>query len=67
MHLLFLDESGRLDQGGLFALGGVAVRDAEWPRLKELWQRTLRERGWPLDREIKWHGIRRSGAAGRRG
>ena len=27
MHLLFLDESGQLDQGGLFALGGIAVRD----------------------------------------
>ncbi len=33
MHLLFLDESGRLDQGGLFALGGIAVRDADWPEL----------------------------------
>lgn len=27
MHLLFLDESGKLDQGGIFALGGIAVRD----------------------------------------
>jgi hypothetical protein len=58
VHLLFLDESGRLDQGGLFALGGIAVRDREWPHLKERWQGCLRERGWPLDREVKWHGIR---------
>jgi hypothetical protein len=24
MYLLFLDESGKIDQGGLFALGGIA-------------------------------------------
>jgi hypothetical protein len=43
MHLLFLDESGRPDQDrGLFALGGIAVRDREWPDLKERWQDTLR-------------------------
>jgi hypothetical protein len=58
MHLLFVDESGRLDQGGLFALGGVAVRDVDWAVLKALWQETLRAGGWPLDREVKWHGIR---------
>jgi hypothetical protein len=59
VRLLFLDESGRLDQGGLFALGGIAVRDAEWRDLREIWQRTLREHRWPLDREVKWHGIRK--------
>ena len=59
MHLLFLDESGRLDQGGLFALGGIAIADSDWPALRELWQGTLREASWPLDREVKWHGIRR--------
>jgi hypothetical protein len=59
VHLLFLDESGKLGRDGLFALGGIAVRDADWPALRELWQRTLREHGWPLDREIKWHGIRK--------
>jgi hypothetical protein len=59
VYLLFLDESGRLDQGGLFALGGIAVRGDDWPRLKEIWQRTLRDHGWPLDRELKWHGIRK--------
>ncbi len=58
MQLLFLDESGKLDQGGLFALGGIAISDADWPALKELWQATLREAHWPLDREVKWHGIR---------
>jgi hypothetical protein len=59
MHLLFLDESGRLDQGGLFALGGIAVRDRDWPMLRDLWLTTLRDAGWPLDREIKWHRIRK--------
>ncbi|MFN2469251.1 MAG: DUF3800 domain-containing protein [Gaiellaceae bacterium] len=59
MHLLFLDESGRIDQDGLFALGGLAVRDTDWPELRGLWQETLSAGGWPLDREIKWHGIRR--------
>ena len=58
MHLLFLDESGQLDQKRLFALGGIAVRDDDWPALRELWQQTLRDHKWPLDRELKWHGIR---------
>ena len=58
MHLLFLDESGRLDQGTSFALGGIAIRDCDWPELRDLWQETLRCAGWPLEREVKWHGIR---------
>jgi hypothetical protein len=48
MHLLFLDESGKIDQGGLFALGGIAVRDTDWPQLRRLWQQTLSAAGWPL-------------------
>jgi Protein of unknown function (DUF3800) len=59
VHLLFLDESGRLDRDGLFALGGVAVLDADWAVLKALWQGTLHEHRWPLEREVKWHGIRK--------
>ena len=59
MHLLFLDESGKIDQGGLFALGGIAVRDTDWPELRRLWQRHSPRAGWPLDREVKWHGIRK--------
>jgi len=59
VHLLFLDESGRIDQGGLFALGGIAVRDTDWPELRRVWQETLSAAGWPLDHEIKWHGIRK--------
>ena len=58
VHLLFLDESGQLEQRRFFALGGIAVRDADWPELRRLWQETLRAAGWPLDRELKWHGIR---------
>jgi hypothetical protein len=59
VYLLFLDESGKIDEVGLFALGGIAVRDADWPELRERWQGTLRAAGWPLDREVKWHGIRK--------
>ena len=61
MHLLFVDESGKIDQGGLFALGGVAVRDTSWPELRRLWQETLAAHAWPLDQEIKWHLIRKGG------
>lgn len=35
MHLLFLDESGRIDRDGMFALGGIAVRDTDWSQLRE--------------------------------
>ncbi len=59
MHLLFLDESGRIERDTLFALGGLAVRDTDWPHLRDVWQETLRAHGWPLDRELKWHGIRK--------
>jgi hypothetical protein len=59
MHLFFVDESGRPDQDGLFALGGVAVADRDWRTLRDAWQSTLRNHGWPLDREVKWHGVRR--------
>ena len=58
MHLLFLDESGQLSERKFFALGGVALRDSDWPFLRDLWQSTLAEHGWPADREVKWHGIR---------
>ena len=58
MRFLFLDESGKIEDGRLFALGGIAVRDTDWAPLRDLWQGTLREAGWPLDREVKWHGIR---------
>lgn len=61
MHFLFLDESGRIDQDGLFALGGVAVRDTDWPLLRRMWHETLSAANWPLDKEIKWHGIRKGG------
>lgn len=59
MQLLFLDESGKLDQGGLFALGGLVVRGTDWHELRDLWQATLRAHRWPLEREVKWHGIRK--------
>lgn len=59
MRLLFLDESGKLGQGGLFALGGIALRDRDWPELRDRWHETLAAHRWPLDRELKWHGIRK--------
>ena len=31
MHLLFLDESGQLAERKFFALGGIALRDSDWP------------------------------------
>jgi hypothetical protein len=58
MHLLFLDESGQLSQRRLFALGGLALRDQDWHRLRDLWQSALAAHSWPADREVKWHGIR---------
>jgi hypothetical protein len=58
MRLLFLDESGKLGEGGLFALGGIALRDRDWPELRDLWHETLAAHRWPLERELKWHGIR---------
>jgi hypothetical protein len=61
MWLLFLDESGRIDQDDLFALGGIAVRDRDWGLLRDRWQQTLAEHNWPADRELKWHGIRSGG------
>jgi hypothetical protein len=61
VHLLFIDESGQIDQGGFFALGGIAVRDADCVDLRQRWQATLSEHGWPLDKEIKWHAIRTGG------
>ena len=60
MHLLFLDESGSPgNTAGLFGLGGIVVRDSDWPTLRRLWQQTLQSHSWPLDRELKWHGIRK--------
>ena len=58
MHLLFLDESGQLSERKFFALGGVAIRDADWHELRDRWQETLAAHAWPAEREVKWHGIR---------
>jgi hypothetical protein len=40
VHLLFLDESGQLAEKKFFALGGIALRDSDWPFLREFWQST---------------------------
>jgi hypothetical protein len=61
VRFLFLDESGRLDQDQLFALGGIAIRDTDWHVLRDRWHATLRQHEWPLDREVKWHGVRSGG------
>ena len=59
MRLLFLDESGRIGEDGLFALGGVAVRANEWRSLRACWLAPLEAHGWDPANEVKWHGIRR--------
>ncbi len=58
MHLLFLDESGQLSERRFFALGGVALRDTDWHKLRDLWHETLVAQGWPVGKEIKRHCIR---------
>jgi hypothetical protein len=58
VQLLFLDESGQLSERKFFALGGVALADADWHLLRDHWQETLAAHGWPVEREVKWHGIR---------
>jgi len=58
MRLLFLDESGRIGEDGLFALGGISVRERDWYLLRELWRAPLDAADWPDDREVKWHTIR---------
>lgn len=58
MHLLFLDESGRLSDRRFFALGGIALRGTDWHELRDLRQTTLAAHDWPAEKEVKWHGIR---------
>jgi hypothetical protein len=60
VHLQFLDESGTPD-ARVFAVGGCAVRADEWQILRDRWRAALERHGWPLEREIKWHGIRTGG------
>lgn len=55
IYLLYLDESGALDDQ-VFALGGFAVRAADWGVLRSRWDACLTGAGWPLDKELKWHG-----------
>jgi hypothetical protein len=57
---MFLDESGKPD-AHVFAVGGLAVRADEWHVLRDRWQSALEKHEWPLEREIKWHGIRTGG------
>jgi hypothetical protein len=57
MYLLFVDESGRPDER-MFAVGGIAVRADEWHLLHVRWRAALEAHGWPVDRELKWHGTR---------
>jgi len=40
----------------MFAVGGVAVRADEWEPLRQRWNSALRDHGWPVDKEVKWHG-----------
>ena len=47
MHLLFLDGSGQIDQGGLFALGGSRCGDSDWPEFRRIWHETVSEESHP--------------------
>lgn len=58
MRLLFLDESGRIGEDPLFALGGIAVRADDWRALRAGWLAPLELHGWDPANEVKWHGIR---------
>lgn len=58
VFFLFVDESGRPDQPGLFAVGGVAVRGDDWHAVAHRWDEVTGSFGWPAGRELKWHGIR---------
>ncbi|MCO5316694.1 MAG: DUF3800 domain-containing protein [Solirubrobacterales bacterium] len=55
MYLLFLDESGK-PEDGVFALGGVAIRADRWREVKERWELCLDQSGWPREKELKWSG-----------
>jgi hypothetical protein len=55
MYLLFLDESGE-PSGPMFAVEGVAIRADQWELVRERWRSALATHGWPLDKELKWHG-----------
>jgi hypothetical protein len=57
VYLLFLDESGT-PEDDVFALGGFAVRAADWPVLRARWDDCLAEVDWPADKELKWSGTR---------
>jgi len=58
MYLLFLDESGRPEDKS-FVLGGIAVRADEWRIVRDRLVDAVTRAGWPADRELKWHGIRK--------
>jgi hypothetical protein len=60
VHLLFLDESGTPD-ARVFAVGGFTVRADEWQVLRDRWHAALERHKWPIEQEIKWHGVRTGG------
>ena len=57
VHLLFVDESGQPGERA-FAVGGVVVEAGGWGVLRDRWHGALARHGWPLDKEVKWHGTR---------
>ena len=57
MYLLFLDESGTPDDE-VFAVGGVAIRADRWHAIRDRWNETLEQAGWPVDKELKWSDTR---------
>ena len=60
MHLLFLDESGSLDGNkGLFRARRRGRQRQRVAGIAPVVARRSAGHKWPLDREVKWHGIRK--------
>lgn len=60
MYLLFLDEAGNPRERE-FVLGGVAIEDRGWHQLRDRWTAVAAAHGRPLEAEVKWFKLKRSG------
>jgi hypothetical protein len=61
MRLLFLDESGRLDRDNSSPSAASLSVIAIGPSFAISGNETLRRHNWPVDKEVKWHGVARGG------
>lgn len=60
MYLLFLDEAGSPGDPD-FVLGGVAVEASRWHQLRDAWFAVAGAQGRPIEAEVKWFKLKRSG------